>query len=148
MSSTRLTVLRAVLALVAAALPGWEVIGLTAAAAKPSRVPAGGRAVLREGDPGEPDVDLSPLAYNYAHEIPIELDALERPGGPEPTDQIDAALVAIGTAVASNRTLGGLCHWLDARLPTVDEANAEGARGGSATALIITANYTTTNPLN
>jgi hypothetical protein len=146
--SKRLDVLRAALALAAAALPGWEVVGLTAAAAKPTRVPAGGRAVLREGDPGQAEIDLSPLAYNYTHAIPIELDYLERPGGPEPTDQIDAALVAIGTAVAANRTLGGLCHWIDAELPSVDEANAEGARGGSATTLIITAHYTTTNPLN
>ena len=148
MSSTRLTVLRAVLALVAGALPGSEVIGLTAAAAKPGRVPTGGRAVLREGDPGEPEIDLSPLVYNYSHSIPVELDVLERPGDDEPADQIDAMLVAIGSAVAANRYLGGLVHWLDASLPSVDDANAEGGRGGSATTLIITAQYSTTNPLN
>lgn len=147
MSSTRLTVLRAVLALVAAALPDVEVVGLTADAAKPSRVPPGGRAVLREGDPGPPEIDLSPLAYNYSHDIPIELDAV-RTGGQEPQDIIDAMLVAIGTAVAANRTLGGLCHFIDAALPSVDDANAEGARSGTATTLIITAQYTTTNPLN
>lgn len=146
--SKRLDVLRAVLALVAAALPGFEVVGLTAAAAKPTRVPAGGRAVLREGDPGEPEMDLSPLTYNYAHTIPIELDVLEHPSLPEPTDQIDAALVAIGQAIAANRTLGGRCHFIDAGTPPVDETNADGARGGSAANLIITAHYSTTIPLN
>jgi hypothetical protein len=136
-----------VLALVAAALPGVEVLGLTAEAAKPSRIPAGGRAVLREGDPGDPEVDLSPLTYNYTHAIPIELDA-NKTAAKEAPEIIDDMLVAIGTAVAANRTLGGLCHFIDAGLPSVDDANAEGARSGSATTLIITAHYTTTNPLN
>jgi hypothetical protein len=147
MSSTRLTVLRAVLALVTGALPGVEVLGLTTEAAKPGRIGSGGRAVLREGDPGDPEIDLSPLAYNYTHAIPIELDAL-RSATKEPPEIIDDMLKAIGAAVAANRTLGGLCHFIDAALPSVDDTNAEGARSGSATTLIITAQYTTANPLN
>ncbi len=31
----------------------------------PERVPAGGLLILRDGEPGEPEVTLSPLAYHY-----------------------------------------------------------------------------------
>ena len=30
----------------------------------PERVPAGGLLILRDGEPGEPEVTLSPLAYH------------------------------------------------------------------------------------
>lgn len=32
----------------------------------PERVPAAGILILRDGDPGEPQVTLSPLRYHYA----------------------------------------------------------------------------------
>lgn len=38
----------------------------------PERVPADGLLILRDGEPGEPDVTLSPLAYHYRHRAEIE----------------------------------------------------------------------------
>jgi hypothetical protein len=35
--------------------------------AKAERLPPGGLAVIRDGDPGEPEVSLSPLSYLYSH---------------------------------------------------------------------------------
>ena len=74
MPSKRETVLGAVKALVAAALPGAEV---KRNLAKPERIPPGGLVVIRDGDPGEPDVTLSPVFYLYTHRIPVEIAAFE-----------------------------------------------------------------------
>ena len=38
----------------------------------PERVPAEGLLILRDGDPGEPEVTLSPLRYHYQHRAEIE----------------------------------------------------------------------------
>lgn len=35
----------------------------------PERVPAAGLLILRDGEPGEPEVTLSPLAYHYLHQL-------------------------------------------------------------------------------
>ncbi len=74
MPSKRETVLGAVKALVASALPGAEV---KRNLAKPERIPPGGLVVIRDGDPGEPDVTLSPVSYLYTHRIPVEIAAFE-----------------------------------------------------------------------
>ena len=74
MASKRETVLAAVKALVAAALPGAEV---KRNLAKAERIPPGGLVVIRDGDPGEPEVCLSPLTYLYSHRVPLEIAAYE-----------------------------------------------------------------------
>lgn len=33
----------------------------------PERIPSGGLLILRDGDPGAPDMTLSPLIYHYQH---------------------------------------------------------------------------------
>ena len=38
----------------------------------PERVPTEGLLILRDGEPGEPEVTLSPLAYHYQHRAEIE----------------------------------------------------------------------------
>ena len=38
----------------------------------PERVPAAGLLILRDGEPGEPEVTLSPLRYHYQHRAEIE----------------------------------------------------------------------------
>ena len=40
----------------------------------PERVPAEGLLILRDGEPGEPEVTLSPLRYHYQHRAEIEAD--------------------------------------------------------------------------
>ncbi|MFN3616236.1 MAG: acyl-CoA transferase, partial [Rubrimonas sp.] len=62
MPTPRETILAALharlLALPAAALRG-DVL--------PERLPAAGLLILRDGEPGEPEVTLSPLRYHYQH---------------------------------------------------------------------------------
>lgn len=101
MASKRETVLAAVKALVAAALPGAEV---KRNLAKAERIPPGGLVVIRDGDPGDPEVSLSPLTYLYSHRIPLEIAAYE--SATLTREQVlDAMLGATGAAVIANRTL-------------------------------------------
>ena len=138
--STRLNVLNAVIAMTAAAVPAAEVVGLTDDEDIAARVGAGGRIVVRAGDPGEPEIDLSPLSYNWQHRIPLEVimgDEL----------QLDAALVKIGLAIGADRQLGGLCEWLDVDAPATENVIIENADALRGAALTLTASYATSNPL-
>lgn len=73
MASRREEVLEAIKGLVAGALPSAKV---ERNAAKPERIPSGGLAIIRDGDPGDPEVLLSPLTYVYTHRVPIEIAVL------------------------------------------------------------------------
>ena len=41
----------------------------------PGRVPAAGLLILRDGEPGEPEVTLSPLRCHYQHRVEVEAAA-------------------------------------------------------------------------
>jgi hypothetical protein len=144
MSSKRETVLAAVNALVAAALPGADI---KRNLAKAERIPPGGLVVIRDGDPGEPEVSLSPLTYLYSHRIPLEIAAYE--SATLTREQVlDAMLGAIGAAVMANRTLGGLCDWIETQAPVTEDIEAPGALPGRFADLAILAVYATNDPLN
>lgn len=140
MASTRFSVVSAVKALVAAAVPAASIKGLDNDAAFPTRVPSEGLAVVRDGDPGAPEVDLSPPSYRFDHTIPIELAFPDHAA-------LDDAKVSIGLAIAADRHLGGLCEWIDVTAPEVDDIRAEGGGTAAGTILAVVATYSTTNPL-
>lgn len=138
--ATRLQVLAAVKALVQAAVPAADVRGMSTDEAKPVEVGPDGMVIVRSGDPGQPDIDLSPPAYNYDHTIPIELGAYSK-------DVLIAMIVAIGASILADRHLGGLCTWLDAEAPTDGESDSSGASPMGWAEFPIIASYTTSNPL-
>ena len=55
-----------------------------------------------------PSVTLSPLRYHYQHRA--EVEAVVQTGAGRDT-AFDALAAAVGTALAADRTLGGLCDW-------------------------------------
>ncbi len=145
--SKRLDVLLAVKQLVEAALPGARVLGLDGAEAPPAIIPAAGMVVVRTGDPGEPEYTFSPLTYFYDHRIPIEVSALKS-SDLTSEQALDVMLIAIGQAVASDRSLGGLCDWLETTSAATEDIYPDGGgqppRGAE---LMIIASYSTPNPL-
>ncbi len=142
--SKREQVIEAIVALVVAALPAAKV---ERNAAKPERVPAGGLVIVRDGDPGEPDVLLSPLTYLYTHRIPLEVAARES-GSQSREEALDAMLAAIGAAVAADRTLGSLCEFIEAEAPATADIEASGAQAVRWADAAIVATYATTDPFN
>jgi hypothetical protein len=143
-SSKREQVLDAIKSLLSSALPNADV---RRNLAKPERIPPGGLVVIRDGDPGEPEVMLSPLVYVYSHRIPIELAAYET-SSQSPEQVLDEMLGAIGVAVSGDRTLGGLCDFIEAQAPSTDDVETAGARAGRWADAAIVAVYGTPDPLN
>ena len=82
----------------------------------PERVPADGLLILRDGDPGTPEVTLSPLAYHYEHRAEIEVIVQGKTPAARAT-AFDTLVQGIGAVLATNRTLGGLCDWTEAQAP-------------------------------
>ena len=144
MSSTREKVLAAAKALVVKALPSAKVDRNRPTPESPN---AGGDAILYDGDPGDPEIDLSPLRYNYVHRIPVALLAYAGVADDDREDALDDMLVAIGQAIAADRTLGGLVEWFDAEAPNPDDLALAGAEPGRSCDLILVAQYATPTPL-
>lgn len=141
--SKREQVLAAVFDLVTAACPGAYVERNRDKARSPS---VGGDIVVRDGEPGEPTWDLSPPMANYSHYIPLEVQGFASETlTPEQT--VDSLLRDIGLAVAADRTLGGLCDYLDLVAPDGAWTNAEGATALRNADAAIIAQYATPNPL-
>jgi hypothetical protein len=144
--SKRLDVLTAVCQLVAAALPSVDVLGIDNDAVAPTRLAPAGRAVVRSGDPGEPEMTLGVRSYSYSHRIPIELTGY--PSGALSREEVlDAMAAAIGAAVEADRFLGGLVEFLDLEAMTTDDLAVSGAQAARTGDLAIVAEYTTSNPL-
>ncbi|PKP68829.1 MAG: acyl-CoA transferase [Alphaproteobacteria bacterium HGW-Alphaproteobacteria-5] len=109
----------------------------------PERVPAEGLLILRDGEPGEPDVTLSPLLYHYQHRAEIEavVQGADRDG------TFDALCASIGTTLAGDRTLGGLCDWVEAEAPRPVDLPVEGAASLKVAVIPVVLHYTTADPL-
>ncbi|MCG6560816.1 acyl-CoA transferase, partial [Ruegeria sp. 1NDH52C] len=105
----------------------------------PERVPPGGLLILRDGEPGEPEVTLSPLAYHYQHRA--EIEAVVQ--GADRDSAFDTVCTSIGAALAADRTLGGLCDWIEAEAPRPVDLAVEGAASLKAAVIPVVLHYTT-----
>jgi hypothetical protein len=139
MASTRETILRALASLMAT-LGGPTVLR---GEVLPERIPAAGLLILRDGDPGEPEVTLSPLLYNYQHRAEIEAVVQS----PDRDTALDTLCAGIGAALAADRTLGALCDWVEAEAPRPVDLPVEGAASLKAAVIPVVLHYTTTDPL-
>jgi hypothetical protein len=113
----------------------------------PERIPAGGVVILRDGDPGEPDVLLSPPEYVYEHRADVEVVV----DGATPAARdgtFDSIMTAIGAAIAGDRTLGGLCDFHEAVAPEPIDLAVDGAPGLKAAVVPIILHYGSADPLS
>jgi hypothetical protein len=138
MPTTRETILAALHARLSA-LPATALRGDVL----PERLPAAGLLILRDGEPGEPEVTLSPLRYHYQHRA--EIEAVVQGAARDAT--FDTLCASIGTAIATDRTLGGLCDWVEAEAPRPIDLAVEGAASLKAAVIPIILHYSTSDPL-
>jgi len=138
MTTSRETILAALHALLselpAAALRGGVL---------PERVPGDGLLILRDGEPGEPEVTLSPLRYHYQHRA--EIEAVVQ--GADRDAAFDTLAASIGAALAAERTLDGLCDWIEAEAPRPVDLPIEGGASLKAAVIPVVLHYTTADPL-
>ena len=114
----------------------------------PERIPATGLIILRDGKPGDPEVTLSPLTYFYEHRAELEVVIQAGAGAGTGRDALfDALTASIGAALATDRTLGGLCDWVEAEAPEPVDLPIEGAAALKAAIITIVLHYATQDPL-
>src|SRR5690606_21286886 len=104
---------------------------------------AAGLLILRDGDPGEPEVTLSPLRYHYQHHA--EIEAIVQGASRDTT--FDTLCASIGEALAADRTLSGLCDWVEAEAPQPVDLPVEGAATLKAAVIPVILHYSTADPL-
>ena len=110
----------------------------------PERIPPAGLTILRDSAPGEPEVTLSPLRYHYQHRAELEVAVQAGTGRASAFDDL---ITAIGAALAADRTLGGLCDWVEPEAPAPVDLPVEGAAALKAAVITVVLHYTTTGPL-
>ena len=108
----------------------------------PERVPSAGLLILRDGEPGEPEVTLSPLRYHYQHRA--EIEAVVQ--GATRDAAFDTLCASIGAALAADRTLGSLCDWVEAEAPRSVDLPVEGAASLKAAVIPVVLHYSTADP--
>ena len=141
--SPREEVLTAVLALITAALPNADVARNRS---KAKSIGPGGTVLMVDGETGDPEIDLCPLSYNYVHRIPLTVGAYDS-ATKSSEEVLDEMLAAIGEAIQADRTLGGLCDFLDAEAPDGSALEVAGAEAGRQADAAILAHYSTPSPL-
>jgi len=110
----------------------------------PERIPTTGLIILRDGQPGEPEVTLSPLRYHYEHRAELEVIVQASDGR---ATAFDSLIAAIGSALEADRTLGGLCEWVEPEAPASVDLPVEGAAALKAAVITVVLHYTTPGPL-
>jgi hypothetical protein len=113
----------------------------------PTKVPVEGLLILRDGDPGEPEVTLSPTRYHYQHRA--EIEALVQHGDQAQRDAaLDALLGTLAQALDGQTNIGGLVDYLHIETPDFLSETVEGAPTIKAAVVPVILEYSTSNPLN
>ena len=110
----------------------------------PDRVPSAGLLILRDGDPGEPAVTLSPLRYHYQHRAEVEAIVQAGTGRDTAFDELSAG---VGASLSADRTLSGLCDWVEAEAPRPVDLAVDGAASLKAAVVPVVLHYSTSDPL-
>ena len=108
-------------------------------------VPAAGLINMRDGDPGEPEVTLSPVRYWFRHRVEILIIA-SGITGPARASATDTLVENINTAIEADPYLGGAAEYAEAEAPTSDDVNAEAGEPKRGVILPIIIEYETSSP--
>ena len=110
----------------------------------PERIPPSGLMILRDGNPGEPGVTLSPLMYHYQHSAELEVIVQT---GEQRDARFDRLIGRIGAAISADRTLRGLCDWVESESPEPVDLPVEGSATIKAAIIPIILHYAMVDPL-
>ena len=112
----------------------------------PEEIPAAGLAILHDGDPGEYEFLFSPPRYFYEHRAEIDV-LVEGEDSTTRDSAFDTIKTSIATALALDRTLGGLCDYVLGEAPAPAEFPVEGFTGLKAAVIPVILQYDTSDPL-
>ncbi|MGD9509241.1 MAG: acyl-CoA transferase [Geminicoccaceae bacterium] len=114
--------------------------------ALPERVPAEGLMVLRDGDPGEPDITLNPRTEFYSHRVELEV-LVTRAADGSGEAILDALIEDVAAALAPDASLGGLAENLRLGPPETGTLAIDGAAPILTARLTLTVEYLASDPL-
>ncbi len=114
--------------------------------ALPERVPDAGLVILRDGDPGEPDVTLNPRTAFYSHRVELELFVTQPAAGGGET-LLDALVAEVHAALAPDLSLGALAENLVVTAPETGRLAVEGAAPILTARLTIIVDYLVSDSL-
>lgn len=114
--------------------------------AVPSVVAAGGLIIVRDGEAGEPEINLSPLTYHWQHRAEVEVIGADASVAARDA-ALDTLLAAIAAALAADRTLGGAVEWCVADVPRFDTAPVEGGVALKGAVVPVLLLFQTADPL-
>ena len=110
----------------------------------PERIPPAGLMILRDGNPGEPEVTLSPLRYHYQHRAELELIVQSSTARDTLFDTLAAQ---VGAVISADRTLRGSCDWVEPAAPEPVDLAVDGAASLKAAVVPIILHYSLADPL-
>lgn len=110
----------------------------------PERIPMAGLIILRDGQPGEPEVTLPPLRYHYQHRAELEVVVRAATGRASAFHEL---ISAIGNALAADRTLGGICDWAEPEAPASVDLPVDVAAALKAAVITVVLHFSMANPL-
>jgi len=110
------------------------------------RIPAGGRIVVPDGDPGEPEIYLSPPTYAYRHRVPVAVQVQDGDDAAR-IALVDGILQAIGAALDADPTLGGAVEDATAAAPDITDIDVDDGAAIREAVVDITLDYATDTPL-
>jgi len=110
----------------------------------PVEIPRDGLVILRDGDPGEPEVLMSPLTWCYQHRAEVELLVQ---AGADRDRLLDMLASGLGRAIAFDRTLGGLCDWIEGGAPVATDLPGEGSETIKGATVAVVLHYCIVDPL-
>jgi hypothetical protein len=113
--------------------------------ALPQAVPSAGLVILRDGEPGEPDVTLNPVHLFFSHRAEIEAFVTPLVGGGEAL--LDTLIEAVADALAVDRSLGGLVENMGLGAPTIETLIIEGGAPILAARVPVVIEYLVSDPL-
>ncbi|WP_284078180.1 hypothetical protein [Herbaspirillum aquaticum] len=116
-------------------------------AALPERIADHAMAILRDGEMGEPEVSLSPLAYHWQHQVAIELFVAD-PDASTRDSRMDGLLTELASLIEADRTLAGVVEYAEIGQPKFDDLASEGTSGIKACLLPVVLHYSSAGPLN
>ena len=112
----------------------------------PERVPEAGLVILRDGDPGEPDVTLNPRTAFYSHRVELELFVTQpAAGGGEAL--LDALVADVHAALDPDPSFGGLAENLILTAPETGVLAVDGAAPVLTARLTAIVDYLVSDPL-
>lgn len=115
-------------------------------ASVPQQVPAAGIVILRDGDPGVPDVSLNPPRYYYEHAAEIEVYVKDHDDAARDA-ACDLLVFNVGQVLVLDRTFGGLTDYAEAHAPVAELEPIEGSAAVKHQTIPFHLTYFLDNPL-